>query len=104
MLLDRPMAPPSADPVPSGSAPVPLGGKLFQGVDRQSRAFKLMQQMVRTFCYIANSSLSRADANNQVEVDSQGWEEGRGLGKQQQGIATHVRVKVKADSEGETSI
>ena len=38
------------------------------------------------------------------QVAPQGWEEGRGLGKQQQGIATHVRVRVKADSEGETSL
>lgn len=31
----------------------------------------------------------------------QGWKEGNGLGRHEQGISTHVRVKFKVDTEGE---
>lgn len=50
------------------------GAKLFQGVEKTSAAFKLMMQM--------------------------GWEEGTGLGKNKQGITTHVRVSKKNDTAG----
>eukprot|EP00897_Mesotaenium_endlicherianum_P010782 jgi/Mesen1/9732/ME000695S09048 len=51
------------------------GPTLFQGVDKTSNAFKLLKKM--------------------------GWEEGTGLGKNRQGIVTHVRVAKKADTSGE---
>jgi Pin2-interacting protein X1 len=47
---------------------------LFQGVSKESKAFRLMTQM--------------------------GWEEGRGLGKDQQGITSHIRVKTRKDNAG----
>uniref|UniRef100_A0A7I4D386 G-patch domain-containing protein n=1 Tax=Physcomitrium patens TaxID=3218 RepID=A0A7I4D386_PHYPA len=50
------------------------GPLLFQGVSKESKAFRLMTQM--------------------------GWEEGRGLGKDQQGITSHIRVKTRKDNAG----
>ncbi|CAI5532362.1 unnamed protein product, partial [Closterium sp. Naga37s-1] len=50
------------------------GARLFQGVEKDSLGFKLMKNM--------------------------GWEEGKGLGKNGQGIATHVRVTKKFDTAG----
>ncbi|KAL3695302.1 hypothetical protein R1sor_009378 [Riccia sorocarpa] len=47
---------------------------LFQGVVKQSAAFRLMQQM--------------------------GWQEGLGLGKDNQGMKTHIRVTKKSDNSG----
>eukprot|EP00270_Netrium_digitus_P006985 TRINITY_DN2018_c0_g1_i9.p1 TRINITY_DN2018_c0_g1~~TRINITY_DN2018_c0_g1_i9.p1 ORF type:complete len:574 (+),score=189.70 TRINITY_DN2018_c0_g1_i9:40-1722(+) len=54
-------------------APAP-SGRMFQGVDKDSAAFRLMKQM--------------------------GWEEGKGLGKNKQGIVSHLRVTKKADYGG----
>lgn len=50
------------------------GPKLFQGVARNDFAFKLLKQM--------------------------GWEEGMGLGKEKQGIKTHIRVKKNLEQSG----
>eukprot|EP00850_Spirogloea_muscicola_P026643 SM008988S23667 [mRNA] locus=s8988:21:540:- [translate_table: standard] len=50
------------------------GARLFQGVDKASAAFRLMQRM--------------------------GWEEGAGLGKHRQGIREHLRVRKHADHAG----
>ncbi|BBN09636.1 Pin2-interacting protein X1 [Marchantia polymorpha subsp. ruderalis] len=47
---------------------------MFQGVAKQSAAFRLMQQM--------------------------GWEEGNGLGKDLQGMKSHIRVSKKSDTSG----
>jgi Pin2-interacting protein X1 len=47
---------------------------LYQGVAKESLAFRLMTQM--------------------------GWEEGTGLGKNQQGIKSHVRVRQRKDNSG----
>ncbi|KAG6542823.1 hypothetical protein Mapa_015727 [Marchantia paleacea] len=47
---------------------------MFQGVAKQSAAFRLMQQM--------------------------GWEEGHGLGKDLQGMKSHIRVSKKSDTSG----
>eukprot|EP00850_Spirogloea_muscicola_P021169 SM000239S08074 [mRNA] locus=s239:12763:16131:+ [translate_table: standard] len=50
------------------------GARLFQGVDKASAAFRLMQRL--------------------------GWEEGAGLGKQGQGIREHLRVRKNVDHAG----
>jgi hypothetical protein len=50
------------------------GPKLFQGVARNDFAFKLLKQM--------------------------GWEEGMGLGKEKQGIKTHIRVRKNVEQSG----
>ncbi|KAG0563031.1 hypothetical protein M758_9G189000 [Ceratodon purpureus] len=47
---------------------------LYQGVSKESLAFRLMTQM--------------------------GWEEGSGLGKNKQGIKSHVRVRQRKDNSG----
>mmetsp|Transcript_24839 Transcript_24839/g.41515 ORF Transcript_24839/g.41515 Transcript_24839/m.41515 type:complete len:521 (+) Transcript_24839:65-1627(+) len=49
-------------------------GELYQGVERDGRGFKLLQTM--------------------------GWSEGRGLGANEDGIATHVRVKKRRELTG----
>lgn len=50
------------------------GPVCYQGVARESAAFRLMKEM--------------------------GWEEGQGLGKHKQGIKEHVKVKKKQDTTG----
>jgi len=52
----------------------PEGPVCYQGVARESAAFRLMKEM--------------------------GWEEGQGLGKHKQGIKEHVKVKKKQDTTG----
>ncbi|XP_024380716.1 G-patch domain-containing protein 1 isoform X2 [Physcomitrium patens] len=55
-----------------GRPPAPPA--LYQGVLKDSKAFRLMTRM--------------------------GWEEGSGLGKERQGITSHIRVKVRKDNSG----
>uniref|UniRef100_A0A7I4EKJ7 G-patch domain-containing protein n=1 Tax=Physcomitrium patens TaxID=3218 RepID=A0A7I4EKJ7_PHYPA len=50
----------------------PAPPALYQGVLKDSKAFRLMTRM--------------------------GWEEGSGLGKERQGITSHIRVKVRKDN------
>ncbi|KAJ7528572.1 hypothetical protein O6H91_15G008600 [Diphasiastrum complanatum] len=66
------MAPPPPPPPP----PPAMEGSstMFQGVVKESPAFRLMKQM--------------------------GWEEGTGLGKEKQGIKQHLKVKNKQDTSG----
>uniref|UniRef100_A0A7I4FTQ2 G-patch domain-containing protein n=1 Tax=Physcomitrium patens TaxID=3218 RepID=A0A7I4FTQ2_PHYPA len=52
----------------------PAPPALYQGVLKDSKAFRLMTRM--------------------------GWEEGSGLGKERQGITSHIRVKVRKDNSG----
>lgn len=45
---------------------------------------------------------------SRIEIDiryivPKGWEEGRGLGKDQQGITSHIRVKTRKDNAGSFS-
>eukprot|EP00959_Pyramimonas_sp_CCMP1952_P376501 7886228-Pyramimonas_sp.AAC.1 len=49
-------------------------GKLFQGVEREGMGFKMLQKL--------------------------GWSEGKGLGANEDGIATHVRVKKRRENTG----
>ncbi|THG10978.1 hypothetical protein TEA_024341 [Camellia sinensis var. sinensis] len=58
----------------------------YVGVARKSAAFRLMKQMV--------------SIKDSIFSFMHGWEEGEGLGKDNQGIKGHVRVKNKQDTAG----
>lgn len=51
-------------------------GNTFWEEEQTNKGLKLMQQM--------------------------GWKQGKGLGKEEQGAANHIRVKVKNNTEGES--